>query len=992
MPKTANLLDANIDKTDQSINKQEKLKNKDATSNKNKKPKKQPKTKNTLNIDITTDNIKKASEKAEKDKLLNTKKEKKEKKDNNDLDDFNKLKMFKTDLKLKEDGKKDFIPPTNWKNTYTFNELNDKQHEIIYKNKKTKDLNCFIIPTGKDNNILVVDFDEKEQYEYLKKQYNLKDTLTIQTKRGFHLYYQYDEDIPQNAQHILEWIDIRSEGGFIIAPPTKYKNFNGTEEFEYKIKYAKKINKIPTDFKELLLKNIKDKPKDKSKNTRSNPKDKNDKNANTEIKRKDEMIKCISEMIDKEEDEEVKFYMTLYNTLTRDIIDFFDDWFKMVMSAINLNIDKKFIQLISWKFDYFNNLEALEKIDNLFNKEYTDDEKKCDDNILKYWCNKYNKQEYFNVCLKFQKFLDLDFDIINDRTLANIYIKIFGENVIISSKTEGTEDKVYIYNEKKIRNKNRRSEIRMEWFEDKDDGNDNKHPLLKNSISKNLGDFFNAKRKAEMQKLNELYERQEKLNNKNEDDKTDGEKHEELSLNFKIKNQKALIKITKCCECDVGNQSTKSRLTKEVFEFFYCRKVMFNTYYKFDVNDEEDYNIHYQDGYFDLKEKKFKQREKENLISKVIDFNGNYNKDDLLDEMNKWTDIITKTIPNSEDRLFYRKWLLYNLTGKTHYQQQFFNSGDGANGKTNLFEMLKIAFPIYVENLDKEVFASGNNTRHKSIFKLSTNPIRCCYLEEIEGQKVDKGFFKEITGSQNGTIKCKQLYKQTEAEIRIKNKFNFNFNELPDLDNDEATYRRLNEMPFTSKFCDNEDKLNEEKQKRINLNEEDKNCPYKEENVYYKDYTLIKKINTEKMKVALLYYILYGEDTEISVDDKIDFTKYKAIYKDNTDDIDEFKLLFEEKYEFTNNSNDRLHKKNLEDYFKCFKKNRTYNSDLIILKMMKQKYNKKFEYVKNIPLRKKDVEYEFYKGQGIYKFIKVKDEFEENFGRNKYNFVDEDDL
>jgi len=964
--KNGNLLDDINDKTEQSNKKTIKSINNDDVSVKKNKPKNEPK----------------------------PKKPKKTKETKEDLEEFNKLKMFRCILNLDDNGKKTPILPKHWNNWnkinyYNLEELKEKKEdEKLYLNTPLKNLNGYCIPTGEINDIVVVDFDEVEQYNHLKKKFKLANTLTIKTKNGFHCYFKYDKDLKQTTG-ILGNIDIRNDGGFVIAPPTKYKNLSNTEEYEYKFKNYKKIKSIPPDFKELLLQNYNKKPVNKKP---VNNKPVNNKPVNNKPKDK---LECnisdkISEIIKKEKDVEVKFLMNLYNTLPEEVIDEYENWSKMIMSGINLNIDKEFLKLISWKFNYYNDITAHEKIDYCYNRDYPDDVKKCDENILKYWCYKYNKDIYFNICLDFQKFLELDFDIINDASLANLYITIFGENISVSSRSEGDDDKVYIYNEREIKNKNRRTEKRQEWFRDRDDGN-NDNPLLKDSITKNLGDFFKLKETAEFKQILKLENRYSILKKKEE--LTEKEEEECLTLQYDIKNFTNKQKITRNCRISVGNQSTKTRLKKEILERYYCEKLKFDKYKIFDINDDEDYNIHYQDGYYNLKDKKYYQRVKDNLVSKTLKFNGNYEKEELIDEIKDWLEYWSKILPNIEDRLFYRKWLLYNLTGKTHYQQQLFNSGDGANGKTLLFWLFKKAFDIYVENLDKDVFASGNATRNKSIFKLYSNPIRCCFIEEIEGQKVDRSFFKEITGSQNGTIKCKQLYKQNEAEISVKSKFNFNFNELPDIDNDEATYRRLNEMIFTSKFCDNEEKLEEEKKKRELLNKEDENCPYKVENVYLKDFDITNKFTTERHKVALLYYLIYGGngDEEISVDDEIDFTKYKKNYRTNTDDVDEFKLMFEEKYEFSDNSDDRLHKKNILDYFKKFKKSKTYNTDLIILKLMKQKYNKKFEYIKNLPLRKKDDGYEYYKGQGVYKFIKVKEDFQDDFGRNSYNFIDTND-
>lgn len=92
------------------------------------------------------------------------------------------------------------------------------------------------IVTGEISNLLVVDCDSQEAIEEIEK--NLPDNLEIpvsQTPRGGrHYYFQHVEGLPNKAG-ILEKIDIRTKGGFIIAPPSengngkKYEWINGID-------------------------------------------------------------------------------------------------------------------------------------------------------------------------------------------------------------------------------------------------------------------------------------------------------------------------------------------------------------------------------------------------------------------------------------------------------------------------------------------------------------------------------------------------------------------------------------------------------------------------------------------------------------------------------------------------------------------------------------------------------------------------------------------
>lgn len=76
------------------------------------------------------------------------------------------------------------------------------------------------IITGKISNITVVDVDRGGDTSILPT------TDTIQTgSGGFHYYYQYFEGY-RNKGRILPFIDIRGDGGYVVAPPSIHENGN----------------------------------------------------------------------------------------------------------------------------------------------------------------------------------------------------------------------------------------------------------------------------------------------------------------------------------------------------------------------------------------------------------------------------------------------------------------------------------------------------------------------------------------------------------------------------------------------------------------------------------------------------------------------------------------------------------------------------------------------------------------------------------------------
>lgn len=81
---------------------------------------------------------------------------------------------------------------------------------------------------GEISGITVLDLDSTLTYETLIREHpELNECYTVRTKNGAHIYFNYDPSINQTTDTINH-IDIRSNGGFVIAPPTTYTLKNST--------------------------------------------------------------------------------------------------------------------------------------------------------------------------------------------------------------------------------------------------------------------------------------------------------------------------------------------------------------------------------------------------------------------------------------------------------------------------------------------------------------------------------------------------------------------------------------------------------------------------------------------------------------------------------------------------------------------------------------------------------------------------------------------
>ena len=116
----------------------------------------------------------------------------------------------------------------NWKSINRNNSM-----EYAYNHHR-----AIAVMTGKISNITCLDFDVKEEYERLVAEHpELNNFYTVQTNKGFHIYFKYNENIKTttNGMNSYNGVDIRNDAAILYAPPTKYKIKNTGVIVEYKL-------------------------------------------------------------------------------------------------------------------------------------------------------------------------------------------------------------------------------------------------------------------------------------------------------------------------------------------------------------------------------------------------------------------------------------------------------------------------------------------------------------------------------------------------------------------------------------------------------------------------------------------------------------------------------------------------------------------------------------------------------------------------------------
>ena len=82
------------------------------------------------------------------------------------------------------------------------------------------------IVTGKVSGIVAFDLDSDHAVEYAENEGGFPDTPKVKTGKGYHIYVQHPGfDVRNDVRKELD-IDIRADGGYVVAPPSFHGNGN----------------------------------------------------------------------------------------------------------------------------------------------------------------------------------------------------------------------------------------------------------------------------------------------------------------------------------------------------------------------------------------------------------------------------------------------------------------------------------------------------------------------------------------------------------------------------------------------------------------------------------------------------------------------------------------------------------------------------------------------------------------------------------------------
>lgn len=114
------------------------------------------------------------------------------------------------------------------------------------------------VPTGPINGITVLDFDIRDYYNgihnFIAEGYKIPTTAGAHTPSGgFHLYFNSgNEVLPNSVSKLAIGVDVRGDGGYVIAPPSQ--SVKGAYKWETDWFHPKKgLSKLPLIIKNKIL-------------------------------------------------------------------------------------------------------------------------------------------------------------------------------------------------------------------------------------------------------------------------------------------------------------------------------------------------------------------------------------------------------------------------------------------------------------------------------------------------------------------------------------------------------------------------------------------------------------------------------------------------------------------------------------------------------------------------------------------------------------------
>jgi P4 family phage/plasmid primase-like protien len=251
-----------------------------------------------------------------------------------------------------------------------------------------------------------------------------------------------------------------------------------------------------------------------------------------------------------------------------------------------------------------------------------------------------------------------------------------------------------------------------------------------------------------------------------------------------------LIKNIKSLVTKLNKPQLKDDILKES-QLFYV-----DTEFYLKLNSKK-HLVPFENGVYDLLSNNFRKTKKEDWINYTVRFD--YDPKVRNSEVYQFIESI---LPNRGVRDYVLKKMSECLNGDIPNTNFLMFIGDGANGKSQLLNLMKAALGEFGEKVEVTLLTrKRNNANEANTEKIKLMNKRFAFLSEPEdGEKINIGLLKELTGSEE--IVARGLYQDSISFV-MEAKLFLACNELPEIKGeDTALWRRIRVIDFPSRFVD----------------------------------------------------------------------------------------------------------------------------------------------------------------------------------------------
>jgi putative DNA primase/helicase len=214
--------------------------------------------------------------------------------------------------------------------------------------------------------------------------------------------------------------------------------------------------------------------------------------------------------------------------------------------------------------------------------------------------------------------------------------------------------------------------------------------------------------------------------------------------------------------------------------------------------DRDPMVLNLTNGTFDLRNSHFRKHEPRDLLRKRMQVEYRPNADCPL-----WKTFISTLfggdLPTVE---FVRRALGYSLTGRVDHDFIIFCYGGGSNGKSTMFEVLRMLFGDYFVHLPIEALLSQGRAQrdsHASAELVRLAAARFALASEIpSGRTLNESLIKDLSGG--GVLTARSLYRDP-ITFETTHKLWLMGNHKPEIQGQDAgIWRRIHLVPFQHQF------------------------------------------------------------------------------------------------------------------------------------------------------------------------------------------------